>query len=331
MKNDIPSHLETREKEPSISAPGTARREFLKELGAMALAWGAASPLAGAVPGALHNPVGYSTISWPDNQLDQALEGISSVGFKGVQLMGEVVENFAGDNALRLKERLTKLHLVATALSCHNVPLAPGKSDVNVANFRLDIEFMKTLGGLYFQVTDGGRWNVNYTDDQVKTLGASMNELGKMAKDAGLVLGYHPHVGMLGETREGVRRVLDATQPEYVKLIVDVAHLALGGSDPAEVIRTYRERLLFFHLKDVRKDTDELMHKDHAAGERMRLRFCEIGTGVLDFQPIIQAIRDVKFKGWMVVELDRYTPPPGGPTEAARTNKAALEKLGFRI
>jgi sugar phosphate isomerase/epimerase len=52
---------------------------------------------------------------------------------------------------------------------------------------------------------------------------------------------------------------------------------------------------------------------------------------VLDFKPIVAAIRDVKFKGWLVVELDRYVPPPGGPIESARINKAALEQLGFKV
>lgn len=311
--------------------PGVARRKFLKEVGAAALAWGAASRLGGALPGVLPNPVGYSVISWPEDQFDQALEAISSVGYKGVQLLGEVVENYPGDKALALRDRLKKLNLVPTALSCHNVPLAPGKSDISYSNFHLDVDFMKTLGGVFFQFTDGGRANVNYSAGDVKILGATMNELGKIAKDSGLTVGYHPHFGMLGETREGVTRVMDATRPEYVRLIVDVAHLALGGCDPAEVIRTYRERLAFFHLKDCRKDTYDLVRRDRDAGAKARLRFCEIGKGVLDFQPIMAAIRDVKFKGWMIVELDRYVPPPGGPAESARINKAALEKLGFSI
>ena len=314
-----------------MPAACVARRTFLKEIGALALGWGAASRFSNAFPSGLSNPVGYSVISWPDDQFDQALEGISSVGYKGVQLMGEVVANYPGDKALAMRDRLKKLNLVPTALSCHNVPLAPGKSDVSYANFRLDVDFMKTLGGIFFQVTDGGHPKVKYSADDVKTLCESMNELGKIAKDSGMTLGYHPHFGTLGETREGVRQLMDATRPEYVKLIVDVAHVTLGGCDPAEVIRTYHERLAFFHFKDCRKDTSDLVHTNYEKGARARIRFCEVGQGVVDFPSIMAAIRDVNFKGWVIVELDRYLPPPGGPTESARINKAALEKLGFNI
>jgi hypothetical protein len=33
----------------------------------------------------------------------------------------------------------------------------------------------------------------------------------------------------------------------------------------------------------------------------------------------------------VIVELDRFEPPPGGPAESARINKDALRSLGFKI
>lgn len=217
-------------------------------------------------------------------------------------------------------------------MSCHGVSLAPGKpADQSTDKFREDVKFMKALNGLFLQVTDGGKPNVQYSTDDIKTLGASMTELGRIAKEFGLTLGYHPHFGMLGETRQGISKVMDATDPAYVKIIVDVAHLTLGGSDPAEVIRTYHHRLAFFHFKDLRQDTYNAVQQNHDTGGRIRLRFCEIGHGMLNFAPIMAAIRDVHFRGWIVVELDRYVPAPGGPIASARINKAALEKLGFKV
>jgi inosose dehydratase len=310
----------------------SGRRQFLKQMGVSALAWGAASSALDAFPRAMPNPVGYSTISWPDAQYEQALEEISEVGYKGAQLMGEIVQAYPGDKVGELRDHLQKLKLVATCMSCHSVSLAPGKPiDQALGRFREDVKFMKALGGPFLQVTDGGKPHVDYPADDIKQLGASMTELGKIAKDSGVTLGYHPHFGMLGETREGVSKVMDSTDPDYVKIIVDVAHLTLGGCDPAEVIRTYHQRLAFFHMKDLRKETSEAVKQNHDAGGRARLRFCEIGHGVLDFKPIVAAIRDVKFEGWLVVELDRYVPPPGGPIESARINKAALEQLGFKV
>ncbi len=96
-------------------------------------------------------------------------------------------------------------------------------------------------------------------------------------------------------------RILEASDPRYVKLIADVAHLALGGSDPAEVIRTYGDRLLFAHFKDVRKDVAALARKDRSLVRQQKYWFCTIGTGVVNFPAILAAFRDVNFTGWVVV------------------------------
>jgi inosose dehydratase len=156
-----------------------------------------------------------------------------------------------------------------------------------------------------------------------------MNAFGNIAQDAGLTLGYHPHFGTLGETREGLGRVLDATDPRRVKLIADVAHLTLGGADPAEVIRTYHQRLVFAHFKDVPKDIVELARHNRdliRKGERL---FCEIGTGVVDFSSIIRAFREIEFSGWVIIELDQSG--PGEPSSSARINKDAAQKLGLKV
>ena len=146
-----------------------------------------------------------------------------------------------------------------------------------------------------------------------------------------MTVGYHPHFKTFGETRDGLERVLDATDSRYVGLIADVAHLKLGGSDPAEVIRTYHQRLVMVHLKDVRPDAYELARRDHDEAGKLKARFCEIGTGVVDFPAVIASLKKARFKGWAMVELDNFAPPVGGPAESAQTNKGALRSLGFAI
>ena len=158
-----------------------------------------------------------------------------------------------------------------------------------------------------------------------------MNAVGKMAQDFGLTLGYHPHFGTIGETRQGLGRVLDATDPRYVKLIADVAHMALGGSDPAEVIRTYGQRLCFLHLKDTRKEVAAVARQDRNRVEAMGPPFCEIGLGMVNYDAVVQALRDVQFTGWGIVELDTGNSTVGGPDSAAAANRDALRRLGFNV
>jgi inosose dehydratase len=307
------------------------RRSFLQQVGSLGAAWCGSVLLARGAEAPLPNPVGYAAISWPDNQFDEALTTIASLGFKGVQMLGWVRGSYAGDKALELKARLNTLKLQATALSCSGLSLRPDDDRDGIAELRAYAGFFQRMGGLYLQITDGGRPNREYSAEQVKQLGRRMNILGGLAQDFGLTLGYHPHFNTLGETREGLGRVLDATDPRYVKLIADVGHMTMGGSDPAEIIRTYHDRLLFFHFKDVRRDVMELARKDRNLVRRSKYHFCEIGTGAVNFPAIVQAFRDTQFKGWVIIELDGYEPPPGGPAESARLNKQGVQRLGFQI
>jgi sugar phosphate isomerase/epimerase len=148
-------------------------------------------------------------------------------------------ETYAGEKTKELKDRLQKLKLSAAALSCSKVRLRPDSPETFVAQFRVYADFLHSLGGYVLQLTDSGNPRGNYSSNEIKSTGAKMNELGKIAKDSGMSVGYHPHFGTLGETRDGLGSVMDATDPRYVGMIADVAHLKLGGSDPAEVIRTY--------------------------------------------------------------------------------------------
>jgi inosose dehydratase len=307
------------------------RRGFLAEFAGIAGAAFALPRAALSRAANLPNPVGYATLTWPEGDLTHALDVISSHGFQGIQFLGWVSETYGGDKRAELQDLLKKLKLAPVALSCSRIGLHPGAKSPDLEKMRAYAEFFKQLGGRYLQVTDGGRPGVAYSDAEIHQLGEQMNQLGKIAADKGLTLGYHPHFGTIGETREGLGRVLAATDPGAVKLIVDVAHLALGGSDPAEVIRSYHDRLLFFHFKDVRKDIWEMAQKDRNAVRHAACHFCEVGAGTVNFDPIISAIQAANFQGWVIVELDPCKELAGGPDGAAERNQAALRKLGFAV
>jgi inosose dehydratase len=292
---------------------------------------GALATLRAGSTGVLPNPVGYATIAWPREEFAHALETISRLGYQGVQLLGWVREAYAATKAQELGQLLASLKLKPVALSCSDVQLAPEQQGNDTVEAHRYAEFFARLGGTFLQVTDEGNPSKKYSAEDIRTLGARMNALGKMAQDFGLTLGYHPHFGTIGETRKGLGRVLEATDPRYVKLIADVAHLALGGSDPAEVIRTYGQRLCFLHLKDVRKEIAAVARQDRNLIDGKGPPFCEIGLGMVNFASVVQALRAVQFSGWAVVELDEGNSTLGGPDASASKNREALRKLGFDV
>jgi inosose dehydratase len=314
-----------------IHGGSSGRREFLRTLAGLGAAQGVLGTLRADARDVLPNPVGYHTIAWPRQDFTHALETISSLGFGGVQILGWVREAYEAAKAQELRQLLASLKLRPVALSCSAARIAPGREGNETVEVRSYAEFFSRLGGSFLQVVDGGSPTKEYSAEEISALGARMNAVGKIAQDFGLTLGYHPHFGTIGETRQRLGRVLEATDPRYVKLIADVAHLALGGSDPAEVIRTYGPRLCFFHLKDTRKEVAAAARQDRSLVEGKGPPFCEIGQGVVDFAAVVQAMRAVRFTGWVIVELDGGNSTLGGADASAVENRDALRKLGFNV
>jgi inosose dehydratase len=303
-----------------------SRRDFLKLTGLGTSVATLASGRASARP----NPVGYAMISWPDEQFDEALPIVSGLHYRGVQFRADVYRAYATKPA-ELKDRLRSLNLKPVALSFPTVSVDPAKRVETIALFRDYAKFLHQLGGLYLQLIDGGDPDATYSNSEIQSYGEHLNELGKIAHDSGVTFTYHPHLSSIGETREGMDRILAATDSRYLKLEPDTAHMSLGGMDVPDAIRTYRDRLAYLHFKDVVKEVADQARVNRASIRKAKVRFCEVGRGVVNFPAVLKALDDVHFTGWIIVELDAYEAPPGGPAEAARTNRDEMRKMEFKV
>jgi len=127
--------------------------------------------------------------------------------------------------------------------------------------------------------------------------------LGKYAQEKGTRLSLHNHSGQLFQDDRDLAGFRQFAQPEYAGLTLDTAHLALGGvMDVAAVIRECKDYIDLFHIKDL--GSPSTRNKD-----RKGRKFCPLGDGELDFDGIFDAIRDIGFDGWLVVddESDQMT------------------------
>ena len=56
--------------------------------------------------------------------------------------------------------------------------------------------------------------------------------------------------------------------------------------------------------------------------------FSELGKGMVDFPAVLDALREVGYDRWVVVEQDLF-PGTGTPKESAIRNRAYLRQLGI--
>jgi len=285
------------------------RREFLAS-GLSAAAWSAGwrPPLRFS---AARVRFGYAAITWGGNDR-QAIDDIAALGFRGVQLRQSAVATW-GDRPAELKDLLAERRLALVALSSGVVALDPAAEKENLAQHVRHARFVRQVGGRYLQVLDERPRDRDPVPDDYRRMGRLLSELGRRTADLGIQLGYHNHMGNLGQAPDEVAQVLGAADPRFVHLELDTAHYQQAGGDPAEAVRTYAGRLLFLHLKDL-----DASH-----------RFVELGRGQVDFKSVFAALNEIGFDGWAVVELDSVPDASRTPKQSGAIARRYLEALGI--
>ena len=288
------------------------RREFLTVMSATPLVLGVTKDEARSMR------FGYAAITW-GSAIEQAMDDIAAVGFRGIQLRGEAFAQF-GDRPAALKDLLAARRLTFVALSSGNFSIDPAREREELATHVRHAQFVRDAGGLFLQVIDERPKGRAIVRDDYRRLGTLMTELGKRTADLGVPLVYHHHMNSLGERPEEVGFVLDAADRKFVRLLFDTAHYQQGGGDPVAALRRYREWVEVLHLKDVRPAPP--------APPASPYQFVELGRGRVDLPGVFAALREINFGGWAIVELDRVPDPGGTPRASAEINKRYLvEKM----
>jgi len=262
---------------------------------------------------------GCAAITWGD-QIEQAIDGIASAGYHGIQLRANAVPMYQ-DQPSKLVAQLAAKKLTLVALSSGNVTGDPEKREEMLALHVGHAKFLRDAGGHYMQVIASNPAGRAATDDDRKRCAERMTEIGRKTSELGVTLCMHNHMNSLSEKPEQNDVVMAASDPRYVKLLLDVGHYLQGGGDPVKAIDTYHKRILFVHAKDVRA-------KEGGSG----FQWVELGRGRVDFPAVFAALRRYKYRGWVVVELDAVPDAGGTPKHSAEISKQYLhDKLGITI
>jgi len=298
-----------------------SRREFL-------IGMGAATVVAGVHPfaqGADGIRFGYAAITWGGEDV-KAIEDVSAVGFRGIQLRNTAVARF-GERPQELKEVLATHRLHLAVLSSGNFGIDPAREAEEMALHTRHAKFVRDVGGSFLQVIDQKPRGRELSAADYQRLGKLLTELGKRTADVGIPLVYHHHMNSIGERPPEIDAVMQTVDSRHAKLLFDTAHYQQGGGDPIAGIRKYADRISVVHIKDLESPVPG------ATGDLARsYRFVELGRGKVDLKGVFAVLKQVGFKGWAIVELDRVPDPSRTPKESAIIAREYLQReLRFTI
>jgi inosose dehydratase len=262
---------------------------------------------------------GYAAITW-GGQDDQAIDEISEVGFKAIQLRATAFDAY-GTRPAVLKERLAKRGLAFAVLSSGNLKYQPADRDAQIDLHLSHARFVRDAGGEFLQVIDEKPNERAPGPDDYSALADMLNKLGERTRAIGVPLVYHHHMNSTGEAPEAIEAIMAESAASSVGLLFDIAHYQQGGGDPVKAIRRYGKAIKIVHLKDVRP-------LDAAPG----YQWVELGRGRVDVKGCVAALKDIGFDGWAIVELDRVVDPGGSPKASAAANRDYLvNQLGLPL
>ncbi|MEU5364563.1 myo-inosose-2 dehydratase [Streptomyces sp. NPDC005925] len=170
-----------------------------------------------------------------------------------------------------------------------------------------------------------------FTDAQWDALASGLDELGKIARSAGMKLSYHHHMGTGVMTRADIDRLMASTDPDLVHLLLDTGHVAFAGDDPLDLARAHAGRIGHVHMKSVRPEVVSRVREEGLSfQEGVELGvFTVPGDGAIDFRPILEVLADARYEGWLVVEAEQ-DPNKAVPLEYAKRARTYLaDVLGW--
>ncbi|MBR1810891.1 MAG: myo-inosose-2 dehydratase [Clostridia bacterium] len=285
-------------------------------------------------------PIAWTNDDMPDlgaeNTFEQCVSEMALAGYTGC----EVGNKYPKDPAV-LKKAL-ELRGMQICNAWFSSFLLTRPYEQVEADFIKHITFLKEMGAKVvgiseqsysIQGTDKPIFEAKYVmnDAEWDRLCAGINKLGKVAKDMGIALTLHHHMGTVVQTEAEIDRLMANTDPEVFSLLYDSGHLAYCGEDYLSVLRKYVKRVKHVHLKDIRPAVIEKVKAEHLSflqGVRLGT-FTVPGDGAIDFAPIFDILADAGYEGYVLVEAEQ-DPAIANPLEyAIKARTYIAEKAGL--
>jgi sugar phosphate isomerase/epimerase len=124
------------------------------------------------------------------------------------------------------------------------------------SNTRAVVDRAKTFGADYVTCTWIPHEN-DFTIEHAKKAVDVFNKAGKVLKENGISLVYHPHGYEFGSYQGGTvfDYMVKYMEPSYANFEMDVFWIKHPGQDPVALLKKYPNRFLLMHLKDRKPGT----------------------------------------------------------------------------
>jgi sugar phosphate isomerase/epimerase len=246
--------------------------------------------------------ISYSTLIYEGKELPQAVAHIKNAGYNGIELNPKDWEWALEKGSIdELKQLFIKNKIKVSGVMGGFLT-----REEDLHNFNNAADIGSALGSdiVFFVSPDKKRGNFDTFCSLVKKACRSL-------KDKNMMAVLHHHAGTIVETlQQTVEGIKSIDEPNF-GLCFDTVHYAIFEDDIIGCVSKLKDHIKYVHLKDIKKDKHELFKNvpvsmttldnlKHVSSE-----YTGLGEGVIDNKRIIQALIDIGYSGWWVIEVER--------------------------
>jgi sugar phosphate isomerase/epimerase len=140
-------------------------------------------------------------------------------------------------------------------------------------------------------------------------IATTLNQMGAVTARQGVSLAIHPEAFTVFRDARDADLFMLLTDPSYVGICPDTAQFTVAGSDPIAIADRHRDRVLLTHWKDAVGPAPKDVEIDDTIYQRQIQWFAQVGQGVVDWPGWARLLRDMRYSGWAVFELDGALDP----------------------
>ena len=250
----------------------------------------------------------FSTNAYKRNSLEEAIDSIARIGYSGVELMADVPHAYPphmpAARIAAVRQQLAHYRLQVSNVNAFTL-FALGdtyhptwiEDDPARRRQRIDhtmgaIEMTAAVGGRTISLQPGGPQGALSRDEALARYEAGLREVLPLAARHGITLMVEPEPGLVIQHAQECVEFLQRLNHPNLKMNCDLGHFYCVEEDPAEVVRRCAPWIAHIHLEDIKENR---VHQHRVPGE-----------GAMDWPGIFAAIREIKYAGWVTVELYPY-------------------------
>jgi len=235
-------------------------------------------------------------------QMEEAAKAVTSIGYTQFESVKQAI--YAYDLDLNAYEEVLKRYNLRPVSFYFHLPKYGEEAGI-FENFERELDFVARLGVkiICLQATSmhpgEGKMTKEFKQFELDLVG----KFAEFTKKFGIRSNLHPHHNTWCMYEDEIDNLLQNLPNDVLSFAPDTAHLIAGKCDPVAVIRKYADRVNFTHLKDIKELT--VQSEGFAnAGMEVYSNFCELGTGIVDFDEVFKILKDVGYDGPLCEELD---------------------------